>query len=243
MKAAVSDEATGLNEVVVTAMAEGQAASMTIPDAELMEGMTAATFLITAPADIPGDNSPHKVTITTASLPAELSYSCVPKLSPGAFLTAKATNTTNYPFIPGTMNVFLDNSFVATSSMSAVSPGGEFSAYMGTDAAVKVERKLVKQFTESTGLLSKKTKTTYDFLISLENGKKIPVDIDVKDQVPVSKDERIVVEVLAPEPSEVKPDDQGILDWKMNLKPHEKKELRVKFSVEYPSDLPVSGIR
>ena len=242
MKAAVSDEAIRENAVVVTAHAEGQAVSMALPEAEVIESMTAATFLITSRADIPGDNSPHKVTITTASLPAELSYSCVPKLSPGAFLTAKATNTTNYPFLPGTMNVFLDNSFVATSSMSTVSPGGEFSAYMGTDAAVKVERKLVKQFTESTGLLSKKTKTTYDFLISLENGKKVPIDMDVKDQVPVSKDERIVVEVLAPEPSQVKPDDRGILDWKMNLKPREKKELKVKFSVEYPSELRVSGI-
>ena len=243
MKAAVADEAATRNAMVVTAVPDEQSVSMTLPDAQLMEGMTAATFLIKTPADIPGDNSPHKVTITTASLPAELSYSCVPKLSPGAFLTAKATNTTDYPFLPGTMNVFLDNSFVATSSMPMVSPAGEFSAYMGTDAAVKVERKLVKQFTESTGLLSKKTRTTFDFLISLENGKKVPVDIDVKDQVPVSKDERIVVEVLVPEPAEVKPDDHGILDWKLSLKPREKKELRVKFSVEYPSDLPVSGIR
>ncbi|HQT92762.1 MAG TPA: mucoidy inhibitor MuiA family protein, partial [Candidatus Kryptobacter bacterium] len=110
MKAAASDEAVTQNAVVVTALPEEQAALMTLPEAEVMEGVTAATFFIIAPADIPSDNSPHKVTITTASLHAELSYSCVPKLSPGAFLTAKATNTTNYPFLPGTMNVFLDNS-------------------------------------------------------------------------------------------------------------------------------------
>ncbi len=210
--------------------------------AEVQERSTSSTFVIPASADIPSDNNPHKVTITIASLPVQFSYSCVPKFSPEVYLTAKTKDSTDYPLISGRTNVFLDNSFVASSSISTVFPGEEFETYLGTDQAIKAERKLVKQFTESTGLLSKKTKTTYDFLITVENNKKVSADIDVKDQIPVSKDEKIVVELLAPDPTEAKPDEQGIIDWHLSLKPQEKKELRLKFSIGHPSDMMVRGL-
>lgn len=209
--------------------------------AEVQERSTSSTFVIPASADIPSDNNPHKVTITIASLPVQFSYSCVPKFSPEVYLTAKAKDSTDYPLISGTTNVFLDNSFVASSSISTVFPGEEFETYLGTDEAIKAERKLEKQFTESTGLLSRKTKTTYDFLITVENDKKVSLDIDVKDQIPVSKDEKIVVELLAPDPIEAKPDEQGIINWHLSLKPQEKKELRLKFSIEHPIDMMVRG--
>ncbi|HUI31363.1 MAG TPA: mucoidy inhibitor MuiA family protein [Candidatus Acidoferrales bacterium] len=204
--------------------------------AEVHERTASSTFVIPAPTDIPSDNNPHKVTIAIADLPVDLSYMCVPLASPGAYLTGRTKDSTDYPFISGPANVFLDNSFVATTSIGTVFPGEEFQTYLGTDEAIKVGRKLLKEFTESTGLLSKKTKTTYDYLITVENDKKVPVDIDVKDQIPVSSDEKIVVELLAPAPTEAKPDEQGIIDWHLKLSPQEKKELHLKFSIEYPGD-------
>lgn len=205
------------------------------------ERTSSFTFAIPTHAEIPSDNNPHKVTITIASLPVQFSYSCVPKLSPEVYLTAKTKDSTDYPFLSGATSVFLDNSFVASSSINTVFPGEEFETYLGTDEAIKAKRKLVKQFTESTGLLSRKTKTTYDFLITVENNKKVSVNIDAKDQIPVSKDEKIVVELLAPDPTEAKPDEQGIIGWHLSLKPQEKKELRLKFSIEHPSDMVVRG--
>lgn len=218
------------------------ASPVSVPVAEVREAATSATFVIAAPADIPGDNTPHKVTIETTSLPASLSYTCIPKLSDRTYLTAETKNTSDYPFLPGPANIFLDNSFVATSSVENVSPGQEFKSYLGTDKSIRVERKLINRFQESTGLLSKKTKVTYSFLITIENSKKVPIDLLVKDQVPVPTDERVAVEVQDPDSKEVKPDKEGFLQWHLNLKAGEKKELNMKFSLEYPSDLQVSGI-
>lgn len=228
--------------VTVQAQRANVSEAISLPEAEVHEGVTAATFAIAAPADIPGDNNPHKVTIASATLPASLSYACVPKLSEDVYLTDSTRNTTDYPILPGPANVFLDNSFVAASSIGNVPPGQDFSSYLGADKGIRVERKLINQFTESTGLLSRKTKTTYTYLITVDNGKSVPVDLLVKDQVPVSTDERIAVQLLAPDPAEAKPDELGIIEWHLTLKPQEKRDLNLKFSIEYPSDLRMSGI-
>ncbi len=40
----------------------------------------------------------------------------------------------------------------------------------------------------------------------------------------------------------MKPAADGTLKWNVSLKPGEKRELPLKFTIEYPNDLPVSGV-
>ena len=60
--------------------------------------------------------------------------------------------------------------------------------------------------------------------------------------MPISRNEKIAVALLSPAEKEVKPDEAGILKWTLDLKPAEQRELKVKFTVEYPSDVNVSGL-
>lgn len=64
----------------------------------------------------------------------------------------------------------------------------------------------------------------------------------VSDQVPVSRHEKIAVKQLSPAEKEAKPSPEGMLKWTLDLKPGEKRELTVKFSVDYPNELPVTGV-
>ena len=43
-------------------------------------------------------------------------------------------------------------------------------------------------------------------------------------------------------PKEISREEDGKLVWRLNLKPGEKRELPLKFSVEYPADLNVEGL-
>ena len=65
----------------------------------------------------------QRVAIASAKLPATLQYQSTPALREAAFLTALANNNTEYPFLAGTLNTFLDDAFVAASSMKSVMPG------------------------------------------------------------------------------------------------------------------------
>ncbi len=58
-------------------------------------------------------------------------YDTVPKLAQHAFLRAKAVNNSQYPFLSGPSNVFLDNSYVTETTLASVSPNEEFGCSLG----------------------------------------------------------------------------------------------------------------
>jgi uncharacterized protein (TIGR02231 family) len=211
-------------------------------EAQLENQATSASFKIQTPSSIPTDNAPQRVPIATAQLATAPEYTTTPKQIAAAFLTAKVTNTSDFPLLAGSMNVFLDDTFVASSSLPTVMPSEKFDLALGADEGISVKRKLNNRFTEDTGVVSKSKRITYDYTITLQNNKKNAEKITVLDQVPLSRHEKIVVKVLAPSEREVKPDADGILKWTLSLHPGEKRELPLKFSIEYPADFPVSGL-
>jgi hypothetical protein len=239
-------------EVVVTAQAQGQMqainqqlASTQIVNVVSSEASIAATqltsssFSIPSKQSIPSDNQNHKVGIAIEDFPIDFSYEVVPKVMQAAFLKGKGKNIEDYPLLAGNANVFLDNSFVASVPIKTIMPADSFSMNLGIDDGIRVERKLVSRFTESVGTFSTKTRTKYEFENIIENHKKYPVEVTLTDQVPISADEKIVVELQEPKSDVLIPDADGILRWKLNLGPGESKVIKLKFTVEYsPSVFP-----
>ena len=144
--------------------------------------------------------------------------------------------------LAGAMNVFLDGTFVATSSLRTVMSGEKFDLALGVDDGISIKHKRVNKFTEDTGLTNSGKRVTYEYLITVQNNKKTTERVVVADQVPLSRNEKIVVKLLSPDAKDVKPTDEGTLKWTLDLKPGEKRELTVKFTVEYANDVNVAGL-
>ena len=225
-------------------LAAGAAAPAPVPyrTAEVRESLTSASFPIAGESTIPADNADHRVTVMIVPLGGSFSHSAVPKLQAEAFFKASLRNSTDYPILPGPMSVYVDNGFVSTSRLPAVMPGEKFEAFLGADNGVHIERKLLNRVTDISGLFSKTRKTRYEILIIAENRKKTAQTLSLRENVPVSQDERIKVEVVLPRPEEATPDAGGIITWQLRLAPGEKKEIRVQYSIEAPVDLSVGGI-
>ncbi|HYD83818.1 MAG TPA: DUF4139 domain-containing protein, partial [Opitutus sp.] len=92
------------------------------------------------------------------------------------------------------------------------------------------------------GVVSKGKRITYDITLTVENHKRTAETIVVQDQIPVSRHEKIIVKQLAPDERQLKPDTEGVIKWGLELKPGEKRDLPLKFSIEHPADLAVSGL-
>ncbi len=210
--------------------------------ATIETGATSASFKIAVGSSVPSDNSPQKVPITSASLKATPEYLTVPKRQAAAFLTSKVVNSSDFPFLAGAMNVFLDGTFVATSSLRTVMSGEKFDLALGVDDGIAIKHKRVNKFTEDTGLTNSGKRITYEYLITVQNNKKTSERVIVADQVPLSRNEKIVVKLLSPDAKEVKPTDEGTLKWSLDLKPGEKRELTVKFTVEFDNGVNVAGL-
>ena len=140
------------------------------------------------------------------------------------------------------MNVFLDGTFVATSSVHTVMPGEKFDLALGADEGIAIKRKLNNRFTEDTGFVNRGQRITYDFTLTVQNNKAAVEKIVVQDQLPVSRNEKIVVKLLAPDDRQIKPDADGTLKWTLSLRPGEKREVPLKFSIEYPNEVTVAGL-
>ncbi len=222
--------------------ADAAMVAMEEPGAGLDAGMTSAVYTIPVKSTIPSDNVPHKVGIAIEKLPAEFSYLSAPKLSPFVYLKGAVKNTGDYPLLAGTMNVFGDREFIAQSSLKAVAPNESFDAYFGVDPSVTIERKLINKTTEYTGTFSKNTKITYQYRLTLENKKKTEAVVGVQDQLPISQNEKIVVEQLEPGADRLPHDAEGLVTFRAVLKPAEKKVWDFTFSVEFPRDMNVTGI-
>ena len=220
---------------------------MEMKDAELASatietGATSASFKIAVSSSVPSDNSPQKVPITSVKLAANPEYLTVPKRLATAYLTAKVYNNSEFPLLAGAMNVFLDGTFVATSAVRTVMSGEKFDLALGADEGISVKHKRVNKFTEDTGLTNSGKRITYEYLITIQNNKRTAERVIVADQVPISRNEKVVIKQLSPDAKDVKPTDEGTLKWTLDLKPSEKREITVKFAIEYDNGVNVTGL-
>jgi uncharacterized protein (TIGR02231 family) len=229
----------------------------TLAFAQIETAATSASFKIATPVTLASDNTPQRLPLGSVTLAAELSYQATPKLQETAYLAAAVVNRSELPLLAGALNVFLDDTFVATARLATTMPGEKFTLNLGADEGIAIKRKIVSRFTEDTGFTTKSRRTTYDVLMTVTNNKRTPERVVIKDVVPVARDEKIVVTLLEPEPGDLlKPeaaaaqppkagiarDAEGKLTWRLDLKAGQKREIPLKFSIEHPADLPVTGV-
>ena len=213
----------------------------------VVSGGVAAVFVVERKVDILADNKAVRAPLDRRAYPAVFRHTCVPKLSPHVYLKAKATNASDLPYLPGPAAIFVDGAYVAGSEMELVPAGQEFWTYLGVDASVKVERRLLADRTEISGLIGKKTVSTVrDHVFKVGNGKTTPIELVIWDQLPVSNHEDIKVTLDAPElradNPDLKVDEVKRLEWRADLKAGEKRDLPFRFTVSRPEDVVVMGL-
>jgi len=232
-------------------MAADELKDASIATATVDNSATSASFKIAATATILSDNTPQKVGIASTKLAAKLQYQSTPRAQETAFLSAYLNNTTDYPFLAGSMNTFLDDTFIAASSLKTVMPGEKFELALGADESIAIKRKLVNRFAEDTGLTNSGRRVTYEFLTTVTNNKKTTERVVFKDLLPISRNEKIVVKLIGPDPKDVgtkdKPkevslEEDGKMVWRIDVKAGEKREVSFKFSVDYPADVTPTGL-
>jgi uncharacterized protein (TIGR02231 family) len=204
---------------------------------------TAFSFVLPTRVDIPADNQPHKVLLASTTKEVKYNYYAVPKLSKSSFLKTDLRNPFSFPLLSGGMNLFVDGRFVSAGLLQKTILADEsMDLSLGIDEAIKVERKLLKKYTETVGAFSKETKENYEYLLEVANGKAREIMIEVKDSYPSSRNEKIKVDLKNPGKGEASIADDGIITWSPKLAPGEKRQFKIVFTVTYPRDLKVTGL-
>lgn len=196
-----------------------------------------AEFNIERAYTVPSDNKPYIVDVTEHELPTMYKHYAVPKLDKDAFLLARITNWQDLNLIEGTANIYFGGTFVGQSFIETRNVSDTLDISLGRDHKVLVTRTKLKDFS-SVKYIGSNRKETHAYRMVIKNNRKVPIDIEVLDQVPVSQDSDI--EVSTEEISDAEKNDlTGQLKWLFNVEPNQSKTVDLTFWVKYPKNKPV----
>ncbi len=207
--------------------------SIAIPTTQVVN-QTTVDFEIKTPYTIKSDNKSYTVDVEFYDLPAFYKYYCVPKIDKDAFLIAHITNWEKYNLLEGEANVFFEDTYVGKTLMDVRNASDTLEISLGRDKKVSVNREKVKDFITKQFIGSKKEETR-SWKTTVKNNKDQAINLIILDQVPVSTNADI--EVSAQNISGAKQNiETGEVKWEFELKPTEKKEFELRYSVKYPKN-------
>lgn len=200
----------------------------------------ATEFDISLPYTVASSSKPTVVDIRKHDVKADYLYASAPKLDNDAFLLAKVTGWEEYNLLPGEANIFFEGTFVGKSYIDPTSVNDTLSVSLGRDKRIVVKREKLKDLT-SRNFMGSTKKETYAYDVTVRNTKSESIKIVLEDQIPVSQNTQIEVNMLENVGAKFNKD-SGKLSWEMELKPNETRKMTYKFEVKYPKDKQVSGL-
>ncbi|MFI7435013.1 DUF4139 domain-containing protein [Micromonospora haikouensis] len=210
--------------------------------ATVEQGVSAATYRPARPVAVPADGSAYRATIAVLELPARLDHVTVPVRAAEAHLRATVRNTSAHTLLPGPAAVFHGADFVAATRLPTWAPGEETELALGVDDRVRVERKLGRR-ADTRATLGSTRRRDVEYRISVANHTPRPATVEVRDQLPVSRDEAVLVREATIAPAPAERTELGELTWRLRLEPGDSGEITMGFRVELTKGVELAGWR
>ena len=192
--------------------------------------------------DLASDGAWHSIALTAREAPVQLRHVAVPREQADVFRLAAFANPFEGPLLPGPIDVYDRGQFLVTSEIDHTPPGGSVDVGLGVDPAVKIARN-AEFHEEAAGMLRGGLRLVHAIVIDVENLAARPVELEVRERVPVTRegDDDVEVAVGRVEPAweRYAPDADAPRDarlrggyrWRIALAPAAKQRLRAGYEV------------
>ena len=200
----------------------------------LQQRGTTAQFKALGATKVRADGRSVRVPIGRARLQAKQAIVAAPEQSLNAAITLEMANEAGQPLLPGAVALYQGSSFLGMTNVEFIAAGESFSVFLGVADQLKMSRALDKK--HSAIVRKQRTQMALAFVVTVENLSAKPVSLTLADRVPVSEEREIIISNVKISP-DVKPDSKGILKWQLTLKPREKRQIDIRYQIEYPPTL------
>ncbi|WP_045112947.1 DUF4139 domain-containing protein [Microscilla marina] len=213
--------------------------SSTVADfTKVVESTFATKFDISIPYSIPSNGKPQLVDVKSHTLKTIYNRSAVPKLDKDAFLMARLVDWEKFNLLSGKANIYFEGTFVGETYLNTNNTKDTLAISLGRDKRIIIDRKQIKDFS-SKRFLGSKIKQTYGYEIAIRNTKNEAVELVIEEQIPVSKNNKVTVELLEAKGTKVDPT-TGKVTWKLTLQPKQAAKVLLKYSIKYPKGKQIS---
>lgn len=209
-------------------------------DAKFDQKNTSFEFQIPTRLKVVANNQAQNVDLVQYDLKGTYQYFAIPKMEEDAFLLTKVTGWESLNLLIGDANIYFEGTFLGKTHIDPTVTADTLSVSLGRDKGVIVNREKLKEFCSSNFSGSKK-KEIIVYEITVKNNKKDAVEVQIQDQIPVSTNKEISVEVVNISDARYI-ENSGKLIWNKTLAPGETVKLRIEYEVKYPKDKALSGL-
>ena len=139
--------------------------------------------------------------------------------------------------ISGRLRIYFEDDFVGESTLALNLASDTLSLSLGPDPAIQVRRKL-EGHNNKTNAITGKRELQREWEITVHNRKTQPIRIVIDDQLPLSNDEDVTVKAESLGGGKLNKD-TGRVEWDLIVKPGVQEDLKFKYSVQAPREVPI----
>jgi uncharacterized protein (TIGR02231 family) len=196
-----------------------------------------AVYSIAGRVTVPATGESKRVQIDDMQLDPALMVRTVPKREQKAYLYTKLTIARGTPILPGQVSLFRDTTFVGNGRLPLLAPGEEHELGFGVDDSIRVRHAISEEKRSESGILTTSKTDTRNYRITVKNLHERAMPVTVLDQIPVSQNADIKIELLgktAPTKRDID-DKRGVLAWEMTLAPDEERAVEFGWRITWPA--------
>lgn len=190
------------------------------------------SFVIDVPYDVYSDGQAQSIQLQSYELNTAYSYTSVPKHSSSAYLVGKVSDWNSLNLLPGNANLIVENNYAGASYIDPRSTNDTLTLSLGKDERIVTTRERIDEEGGSSFLGNSQSRE-YTYEISVRNSRQQAVDIEVKDQYPLSNERDIEITLNETSRAIINAE-TGELTWNIHLKPGETQKVRFSYTVKYP---------
>lgn len=201
---------------------------------QMSENMAMVEFDLKIKQSIPSDGQYHMMAVKTDNIKSSFEHFVVPKLDKDAFLVAHLTGWEEMNLLPAVANVYYDGTYVGQTRINPSIMSDTLDLSLGRDNGIVVNRKKTSDEEKVKTLSGEKIKTV-EYEISIKNYKLGNINLTIEDQLPITSNEDIKIEMLANGNAEYNKE-EGFLIWKEKIESKATKKIKFSYELKYHKD-------
>jgi len=176
------------------------------------------------------NNQDNSINLDVNEIPATYTYYTIPKMDKTVFLVAELDNLDKYNLINAEANIIFQDTNVGKTSLNTENTDNKLLLTLGDDRRVSIKRDLIKDKTMEKSISSSNKEQQYAYQFTIRNNKNEKIKLRIKDQVPVSTDKQIIINMINKAGAEYD-EKTGYLTWYIVLNANETKKIDFSFKV------------
>jgi uncharacterized protein (TIGR02231 family) len=234
---AVRTRSAPMAEAAKVADAEPQVAAQEAA-AVVNAGDYAATFAVKERVTLLETGDSKSVLVDEHSLEPTLVVRAVPRLDPKAYLYARVVLPKTAPYLPGPIALFRDRAYAGQGNLPQLAPGETHELGFGADDLVRVRHSIGEERRGEAGIISSTRTDERTFRIVVKNLHERSIAFSILDQVPVSLNQEIKVDLIGKTPPTRRDvdDKRGVLGWEDKLNADEERTIEFGYRMSWPAN-------